>query len=332
MHWLQFVGTKVGLFSAYLAALQGGLLMSPEKWKGSPLSADAFPLLEWEQTGEVERAVWLACEQHFGAVYGGERRYFDRLGEYGGTFQPEALSRQFRDMGALVLRSDDRYERAQDAFWADADFPTDPVMMLDHGGVGLGAAHLMEAAARVNEGFKLAEYVGHGLEPIDEEGLFFPPYSYARDLFYEIVDAPRSAVLEMALCVLADWALDVVLPPLMPLSGSFSAIRLPGPLFARLAGELDPEKLPSDATDGPVAFAEEVARAIYADIGGKVDYPSPLETADVMRAMFVSLADDTIPESIYRAGDPARLSGVRRQRCAAEVRDEARVRRRGRAA
>jgi hypothetical protein len=321
MHWLQFIGTSAGHFSASLATLQAGLLFK-EEWHEEPLSAADLPLLDCIRVPDDERTLWLACERDYAAIFGGPRPQLDGLERIGATFQLEAISRQLRDLGARVVRDHPSYERLQESLWAKAEFPKGSVMMLDHDGVGLGATHCMETAARANEIFRLEEGLAMLDEnwALDEEAYWFDVYAVARALFFQITGRrPGEPKAELAMCVLADWALNCPLPPMIPFSGSLekSPGRFPGPFFAVLSHEVEVDTLPEPA-GSRIEWANQATTAIYDQISEKVERVlTPLDMARTWAKSLEGLDEMSVPDDIYRkppSGPIEPVDGVARLR------------------
>lgn len=301
VHWLQHVGTSVGLFSSYLTTLQTNALVG-ENW-AKVLPEMRLPLLEDERVSPDRRALWLACEAQSVAIFGGERAYFEEVARHGARFEREAISRYIRKIAEDVIGDPPpEWIALQDAIWSRATFSGDAGNFVQHRGSALGATHLMEAAARVNEVFKLAEY--RERYSVSLMGAFAGEYGVAREVFYDLSGAPESAESEMVLCVLADWALMTLLPPVFPLIGDEPrAVITPAHAFVALARNYDPSVVPKATEGQAVRFADELALALYRDITERVDFPSPLEAAQVTEKILEPLARLTVPELMYSAGE-----------------------------
>jgi hypothetical protein len=91
---------------------------------------------------------------------------------------------------------------------------------------------------------KLAEYQSE--VAFDLGGGFDGVYGVARDLFYELSGAEVTFANDVAMCLLIDWALMTLLPPLFPMTGAESSnIATPGLTFAKLARSFDPSVVPA---------------------------------------------------------------------------------------
>ena len=298
MHWLQFVGTTTGLFSAYLSALQAGMLFEVEPGSRD-LSVADLPMLDGPQTPPDSRTWWLACERTLFTVTGAPRAYFEMLETHGGnSYQLRGIS-EFLWKMAKQVGVEPRVDEIMDQAISAAEFPANiHVAYLQVEDSALGAAHLMEVAARANEAWKLAEYARDD-EPLRYEDFFYPPYSLARDIFYSIVEKPPTAGLELAMCVLADWALNLPLPPLSPLAGDLDSGRIPGTLFPFLVKALDTDYLPTAVNYYDEGGANELVRRIYSQVRERCPVETPLEIAEAVRTFFSPMNDVVVPDSLY---------------------------------
>jgi hypothetical protein len=302
-HWLQLIGTSAGRFSSWLSTLQAGLLRGDD-WDSKPLSAADLPLVESERVDPVARRLWIACERVHSAVFGGEAGYIEFLASVEGSFQAEVLDLQLSRLGSLLLDEDPDYEAFQEGLRQNP-IERGTAILLDQDGVALGATHLMEATARLHELFRLSDGIRatHPDMEVFADGYFFPPYSYARDLYFEIQTDHEPGVRdEMAICVLADWALNPMIMPAMPLTATLgeSPALLPGPLFAALVRLLDLDALPPLDETTRVTYAEGFVAAIYAQIKAKEpEIVTPVEMAKVHLALMGSLLDLKVPKDVY---------------------------------
>jgi hypothetical protein len=302
-HWLQFIGTAAGQFLAWVGTLQATLLTDPS-WLQEPLDVTDLPLLDSDRVNSNQKHLWLACERLFVSTFSAPRPYVDRIFKEGG-FQRDAISRYLRALGSTVLDKDSAYEEAQNRMEKAVSGEGDEIPMIDDAGVVFGALHCMEGAARANELFKLAD----GFSPTDQEmsldgeAYLFPPYSNARDFYFKITERwPGKVEDEVAICVLADWALNCLLPPLAPLTAALETPPVfPGTMFAFLAQNVEVDALPPQDEATRITWAEGFVHAIYEQIEERTEgkLPSPLHVAEFQIFQMKGLLDMEIPQSIY---------------------------------
>ncbi|MGN6254616.1 MAG: hypothetical protein ACTHO8_06495 [Solirubrobacterales bacterium] len=308
-HWLQFVGTAAGRFSVWLSTLQSGLLLYDVK-DGPPLSAEDLPLLSNPKVTETRRELWYSCEQVYASIFGAPQAYFDQLEANSKGLGIPELGHQLQDLGSQLLEGDDGYASYQGSVSSAQRQGTKTALLRWEDGA-FGAAHLMECGARLNELFRLSEGIeakGDGYE-IDANAYLFPPYSTARDLYFEITGRTRQVEDEMAICVLVDWALNCPLPPVLPLGAVLgeNPTLLPGPFFVWLAKNLDLDAITlPDSEATRVDWADEFAVAIYDQIASKTEVLTPLQMGELTLKLFAGLDSMAIPESIYEILDQER--------------------------
>lgn len=295
-HWLQHVGTCAGLYSAYLAALQGALYL-PHPQEIEDLALADLPLMGSARYSPDRSQFWLACEAAFVTVFGGTRAYFEGLQSRGALLALRAVERQVVEIASEVCDGDPDYDTLQKHLTPAHARKDSPVMLLSYADVGLGARHLMETVARINEIFRIADYQAARGEPITAAPFMSPPWSYARDLFFEILGRTPTAGLEAALCVLADWALMCPLPPLAPFE-DLSSVSLPGPVFVKLVEALavdDIDEVLELGTDAAGRFS----RRIYDQVSQRCGMPTPPTLAALLRRAFTSVEQLRVPDDLY---------------------------------
>jgi hypothetical protein len=306
-HWLQFVGTGVGQFSAWLSALQTGLLVTELNGK-EPLTAADLPLLQSSRVREDRKALWFGCERVYTIIFGGPRGYFELLDECSDGIPAGTIGASLRLMGDAILLDDTGFEDYQDKV-AEAERFGKATPLLEHGDEAFGAAHLMEGAARMNELYDLEDRA-QALDSdmaVDLDLYLFPPYSDARDLYFEITGGETGLVEnELAFCVLADWALNCALPPLLPLPAVLGEHPhyLPGPCFVRLARALDLASIkPPKAGQERSTWTDEFTRSIYEQVSEAEQIMTPLQIAEARGVVLGGLDRLSIPENIYEVSD-----------------------------
>jgi hypothetical protein len=315
VHWLQLIGTSVGLFGAYLNSLQAALLY--QDWQTSPLSAMDLPLLDNARLTPDRRSAWAECEFQAIGIAGASRAYHDAVEAECLYTSKKVVSKQIRRLAVEALGSEGAQWLAfTDDVWSKATSGSHTLMFESRFG-GLAANHLMDTVARINELVKASEYRGVKLDEFEGwEGVqlevstaaaFSPPYGLARDLYYARGDRTPSVANEMALCVLCDWALMYPpLPPLLPLGfihGPSGITLSPGMVFAVLVEECDDLVLPSVTRDDLIGSANNVATAIYEHLESKSRIPTPLGIAAILGRCFSPLVNLTPSEAVYELQD-----------------------------
>jgi hypothetical protein len=310
MHWLQFVGTGVGQFSAWLSALQGGMLFGDLNGE-QPLGVDDLPLLDSPRISANRRALWFGCERVYTVVFGGPRSYFELLEMHSDGIPAGTIGDGLRRLGDAILLGDPTFGEYQEKI-AGAERQGKTIALLENGDEAFGGAHLMEGAARLNEMFSIDERI-RAMDDrmgIDPDSYLYPPYSAASDIYFEITGGERGRTEdELAFCVLADWALNCVLPPLLPLSAILGENPhcLPGPCFVRLARALDLSSVKTPKKDQLRSdWIDEFTRSIYEQVGAAEQIMTPLQTAEARGAVLGGLDRLSIPDSIYEVFDDER--------------------------
>ena len=316
-HWLQFVGTPVGLSTVYLGAIQTSVVFNNflSEARSAGVRAEAFPLLDSGALTDGARAAWLGVEHLQLAVLGGPATLEEAF--KGVSVQAEGTSQLARSLADQVLHHSTVYKTIQDHSWQEGIFAT-PSKLIAVGDrcTLVGASQLMETSGRVNELIRLAL----GQRRMVWDAYFGPPYSHARDMFYAITKTDTSAGLDFALCILADWALALPLPPTLPLITPLDTVdSFPGSLFGFLASRLDTSAIPEAIDLHTPEWADEQAQAIYAQISSASGLWTPLDIARDMRAMYgcmeeVDLMTDLYSPPVDPAGLPTAKDGVGRPR------------------
>ena len=296
-HWLQFIGTPVGLCTAFLADIQTSLLADWHTSRDGEISCKDLPLIESDAMTNWHRDIWLGIEHLQLCMLGGSVELSNRFTGIG--VQASAVSRLARIAASVALGEADAYEAYQDRVWCDDIFSkSSSLVHLEVDGVALGATHLMETTARVNELVRLAMFQPSG--SIVWDGYFNRPYSYARDVFYSITKADTSAGLDFALCILADWALCLPLPPTLPLITPLDTIdTFPGPLFAWLTSRLDVSLIDDGIHFGDAQWADQQALSIYRQIQGDTEFWTPLDIATSMREMYSAIGSVDLQTALF---------------------------------
>lgn len=219
-HWLQHIGTTAGFFSALISDTQSASISEFCRSKGATLGAEHLPLVDQEEaTSDTWLATWLLLEWlhicAFGGIAVSEMQPFS-------LFQALSICSQSSKARHLELISDPKLREIVDRMWSsDVEFASQAKILktqpADEATV-FGAFHLMEGAARMNEFFYINSVL-RTLNPnyaFDRRTFFVGRYAPALDTFYEILELQPGDRADVAFCVLADWALNTVLPPLYP--------------------------------------------------------------------------------------------------------------------
>ncbi len=306
-HWLQYVGTPVGLFLAYLSTAQRSTLLLRNKRGETPAIAETqLPLLDSASMNTAMRAAWYMAETEAMRISGAKSAYLEILDRERPRVTREFLSTRMRAYAKLAVGqvTDDWYE-LHDRFAEDEGFSNASGQFFESGlpGVALGGYHIMEAAARQNEIWMLTRFGSKYV--VNYQRAWGAPYRIARDFFYEISGASRNSTNDAAFCVLADWALMCMLPPVVPLRSAEEGARdliSPAWLLAKLSQHYDADVIPHVRDTHPVELAEQLARALYADLAPKIDYPDPISVVALVHSTFHSIIDTSLPELICGEG------------------------------
>ncbi|HET6998630.1 MAG TPA: hypothetical protein VFI03_08575, partial [Solirubrobacterales bacterium] len=287
---------------------QTGLLYDGAPWDSPRAEAD-LPLLDSENVPENHRLLWLACERLYVTVFGARRAYVDYLSSLEVGLNLELISAQFRGLGAVVFDSDPGFESFQNRVESlSSDWNAPP--FLEHHGFAFGATQLMEGAARLNEMLRLEDGVKakHDRYRLDRDAYLVPPYSDAWEIYLECTARETIDIKDsLAFCVLCDWALNAVLPPVFPLSLPFGeeVPLMPGAMFLHLVRALDVEIIP-EPDENRIGWARAGTEAIYKQLSGHFDQalPTPLKIAEIQLNVMKAADGFAVPESIYKVRGP----------------------------
>jgi hypothetical protein len=318
MHWLQFVGTASGIYSAYLADLQSHVHILDPWLHGEDVQPDDLPFLASSRLSDESRALWLACELNAQTTLGSRHDYLDFLIEHGVSPGREWISRASTwTFDEVLQRPSEIWEETKRRLYADVAASGG---FREHVGEGLqypegtlfGARQLMECAARINEVVAVAVNKGDlSIATGDRGDDFPPPYGDAREIFYEMnPQAARTLVHDLVVCVLCDWALMFAQPPIAPLiSAPDGPEPSAGNLYYALVREFDASYARADFPTHPADFVTELALSLYATLAPRVGVPTPIDTAVTYEGALDALRLLRVPEDMYTPR-PERMVGI----------------------
>jgi hypothetical protein len=214
LHWLQFMGTTVGLFLNILHELHTSVTQQYCLETSDNFSEKSFPLLEKGPNSRHWSQRWKAIETLRVMLYGGAPVdvFKEGPGVVGVLNSSLDICKQVFESGAA---SNGGEQTVPDDWWIMPDVEITACGVVAEDGIASGAVHLMETGGRINEFMMMMTYLGqeHPKWEIPDDFFFRGIYGYSRDYFYKETGASLGTVPEMVLATLIDVALNPPLPP-----------------------------------------------------------------------------------------------------------------------
>jgi hypothetical protein len=301
-HWLQHVGTSAGMFGSTLLSVQTAVIQH-----NVPLDAlrpDDLPLLGREGSFPSALGMWERLEAT-------RRLYFGCRPADLVVLRNDGRAPMWRELGPLldpvvehVLADGSEMAR----LLAVRDHPSlalEPSgILVREAGWSMGARHLMEGAARLNEVLHLLKGALdlHREYPVPAEpfrfdlnGRFTGEYAVARRMFQSVVGEPTAAA-EVGFAFACDLALNCLAPPFYAFPP-----HNPGTYFAHVV-----RKLASFRFDRVIDIADPTdTRTLFEELTEHVgeDLTIPVRMRRVMATRFLGhLRPDNVAQEIFAVG------------------------------
>lgn len=301
-HWLQHVGTVVGVFSSLLIELQAGIAIGAVPL--DEIGPGDLPLLTSRWTDEPGLIFWRRVEATRRMVIGCRRNDFEILERNG--FPPEftLLSKSLRTMVADVASGSDTLAALLDRWNDFLVEPNERPAVIEERGRLFGARYLMEGAARRSEMFRIADlWMKDHRGPYDASALFAGDYGVADSVFRSQV-AQWSPATEVGFAFACDLALNGFYPPIAPASGdAVTPGWAPGVCFAYVCSLLKGFPFGDHQID---LYDPEEVRALLDALADHVgdSFAMPhAGMADLVQASFGHLDAETEAARVFRLVD-----------------------------
>jgi hypothetical protein len=316
-HWLQLIGTTSGLFLTLLLELQSALLYSSVDVRN--IDTDQLPLLDTLKEDDVFAYTWGMIECLRLSYFGSRPGDYEGLRDKGMNPQVQWISGLLYQIVSAAFGGTAAEPAILSLWEAKAAVAADEgrIKPVRYRGWLVGARHLMECGARINEMTKLAAGTP-GSDQNEIAPYFAGIYGIAHDIFCMIHGEP-STTKELALSYLCDLSLNTFAPPVAPLLPAWVGREgwSPARLFVTCANSLKGFNFerpcsfqdPDSVNDFVQSISDHLSRSeagtsisMIAEMTSNLldDMNPVIETNDMYRVVEGSLPEPTTPGSTHK--------------------------------